>query len=275
MGIKTKIGWCDSTWNPITGCEHGCDYCYARNMAKRFEGWDDSENGTWRCVMDGTGLHAILELDGLQAKTQKDGKVVPAPYPLGFTPTLHRYRLDEPQKWKEHKNIFVCSMADMFGKWVPDEWITEVFNACDQASWHRYLFLTKNPERYNQLYEKDLMPKGIHAWNKWYGCTITKADEAFFYIDDDAMGIDHYGFLSIEPLHGDFPVNDNLRNMGIRWVIIGAETGNRKGKVVPQEEWIKHLLESCDRSKIPVFMKNSLKPYWKGQLRQELPWEKK
>lgn len=25
MGSKTKIYWCDSTWNPVTGCLHGCD----------------------------------------------------------------------------------------------------------------------------------------------------------------------------------------------------------------------------------------------------------
>ena len=27
---KTKIDWCDYSWNPITGCLHECDYCYAR-----------------------------------------------------------------------------------------------------------------------------------------------------------------------------------------------------------------------------------------------------
>lgn len=33
---KTKIDWADSTWNPVTGCLHGCDYCYARKIANRF-----------------------------------------------------------------------------------------------------------------------------------------------------------------------------------------------------------------------------------------------
>lgn len=32
----TKIEWCDSTWNPVTGCLHRCSYCYARRIAKRF-----------------------------------------------------------------------------------------------------------------------------------------------------------------------------------------------------------------------------------------------
>lgn len=33
---KTKIEWCDYTWNPITGCNAGCPYCYARKIYARF-----------------------------------------------------------------------------------------------------------------------------------------------------------------------------------------------------------------------------------------------
>ena len=35
---KTKIDWCDSSWNPVTGCLHGCEYCYAGGIAERFRG---------------------------------------------------------------------------------------------------------------------------------------------------------------------------------------------------------------------------------------------
>ena len=35
---RSKIEWCDHTWNPITGCRHDCQYCYARRMASRFAG---------------------------------------------------------------------------------------------------------------------------------------------------------------------------------------------------------------------------------------------
>jgi protein gp37 len=30
------IGWCDYTWNPVTGCKHGCPYCYAKAAYDRF-----------------------------------------------------------------------------------------------------------------------------------------------------------------------------------------------------------------------------------------------
>lgn len=45
MGYKTKIDWCDSTWNPVTGCQHDCEYCYARSLAKRYGGYDHDEDG--------------------------------------------------------------------------------------------------------------------------------------------------------------------------------------------------------------------------------------
>lgn len=35
---KTKIEYCNYTWNPVTGCLHACDYCYARRIALRFWG---------------------------------------------------------------------------------------------------------------------------------------------------------------------------------------------------------------------------------------------
>lgn len=33
---KTKIEWTDYSWNPITGCKHGCWYCYAHKLFTRF-----------------------------------------------------------------------------------------------------------------------------------------------------------------------------------------------------------------------------------------------
>jgi len=34
----SQIEWCNFTWNPVTGCWHGCPYCYAAKQAKRFSG---------------------------------------------------------------------------------------------------------------------------------------------------------------------------------------------------------------------------------------------
>jgi len=31
---KTNIEWAEYTWNPVTGCLHGCEYCYAKALAE-------------------------------------------------------------------------------------------------------------------------------------------------------------------------------------------------------------------------------------------------
>ena len=274
MGEKTKIDWCDSTWNPVTGCLHGCAYCYARRIAERFgratiavcdeEGY--AEYGGMTCA-DGT-CHE------LEYPYEDYGNGRTAPYPFEFDPTFHHYKLDEPKSWKKPRTIFVCSMADLFGEWVPDEWIEQVFEACEAAPQHRYLFLTKNPKRYSDLYEKGIMPKGIKAMNKYFGCTITKPTDEFFYNNLYGNGIDHPGFISIEPIMEDFDaVEIDKDEFGIKWIIVGAETGNRKGKVIPKREWIEHIAEFCRKSNIPMFMKESLRELMGAEFRQDFPWE--
>ena len=37
MGDRTKIDWCDASWNPVTGCLHGCEYCYATDRRSKKE----------------------------------------------------------------------------------------------------------------------------------------------------------------------------------------------------------------------------------------------
>lgn len=55
---KTKIDWADSTWNPVTGCLHGCEYCYAKAIANRF-GWHANEPDINERI-----LHEIPVFDG-------------------------------------------------------------------------------------------------------------------------------------------------------------------------------------------------------------------
>lgn len=138
---KTKIEWCDSTWNPVSGCFHECPYCYARTISNRFAA-DENDQTHFGDKSEVEKLHILDEKVQYRCA---DGKFRPCAYPFGFEPTLYRYRLDIPVKWKTARTIFVCSMADLFGNWVPDNWIEEVFAACEKAPQHRYLFLTKKP----------------------------------------------------------------------------------------------------------------------------------
>lgn len=288
---KTKIDWADSTWNPVTGCLRGCEYCYARRIANRFS-------------CEGQTLDAPAELqrvwieDGGVALRQNRCHVLRypvrmldseriCPYPFAFDPTLHRYKMDEPKHWKKPRTIFVCSMADLFGDWVPDAWIQEVFQACESAPWHRYLFLTKNPKRlckmanayvireWNAEHEKPhehtdeyegVLPLPVHD-NWWFGSSLDNANARRFQ-----GGFTWNTFTSIEPL-------TEYMDMGLgsfgsdKWTIIGAETGNRKEKVIPQREWVENILEAASITGVKVFMKESLRGLMGDEFRQEFPWE--
>lgn len=252
----SAIEWCDVSWNPVTGCRHGCPYCYAQKIARRFCG-----NVKANKLLAGEpqeGNHYLKD-----PVRGEDGKIII--YPFAFEPTFHEYRLNEIDKYKGGKNIFVGSMADMFGSWVPEEWILEVFRKAKEVPKHNYIFLTKNPDRLCELANKDLLPKGS---NFWYGTTITRKRHRRF-----EGGLSYNTFVSIEPVMEDLDMG--IGSLGsCKWVIIGAETGARKEKVVPDKRWIDNILDAASITQVPVFMKDSLLPI-KGELnmRREFPQE--
>lgn len=282
MGAKTKIDWCDVSWNPVTGCLHGCEYCYARRIAERFGGcWrlDLPGDTSWRNFGE-SGLmgdyarhsnrkcHVLdepeIECAVFDPPSGYRGKV--KPYPYYFDPTFHRYKLDEPQHWKKPRTIFVCSMADLFGEWVPDEWIEQVFEACEAAPQHRYLFLTKNPQRYNDLMSGGKLPE---SENYWYGGTRTGIDG----MREHEAAMTENTFLSVEPLLAPIE-RETLNALELwGWIIVGAETGIRKGKITPKREWVNEIAEKCKASGTPLFMKESLRGLMGEDFRQEFPWE--
>lgn len=247
---KSKIDWCDSTWNPVTGCLHGCEYCYARNISERFgAGWE-AASGNFPVLDEIMYGHRI----GKDGKPERRKEV----YPYNFTPTFHRYRLND-YIGKKGRNIFVCSMADLFGKWVPDNWIEEVFEACEKAPQHNYLFLTKDPKRYEKILDRYMPP------NMWFGWSQTgpMGNKCDFSTHHSIRT-----FISIEPLLEPFK---EFHIKGVDWVIIGAETGRRKNRVVPERKWIGDIVNECRKSDIPVFMKSSLAEIWGEPLIQEFP----
>ena len=300
MGDRTKIDWCDASWNPVTGCLHGCKYCYARRIAIRFCSNEHGKDPDGALIPCEGNCKFCSELDGLEFAGQKTRwNHSKEPYPYGFMPTFHPHRLDEPKHWKKPRNIFVCSMADLMGEWVPDDWKQDVIKACEEAPQHRYLFLTKNPYGYMIWPSKDrkLEYQFREQENFWLGCSITGGEDLSRY-----QG--HYGrylyamrgnilpgkahrFVSIEPILRDVMALPGYRDgsaLGeaiadtkyaghIEWIIIGAETGNRKRKIVPERAWIDRIVEACRKAGKPVFMKESLRELMGADFIQEFPWE--
>jgi protein gp37 len=132
--MSTKIEWTRNadgsegeTWNPIrarnrgTGkqghyCQKispGCKNCYAESMNR------------WR----GNGV--AYTVPGLeQVELYLDAEA-----------------LLQPLRWRKPRNIFVCSMTDLFADFVSDEWIDLVYAVMRLAFQHTFMVLTKRPER--------------------------------------------------------------------------------------------------------------------------------
>ena len=283
MGIKTKIDWADATWNPVTGCLHGCEYCYARRIAERFRpeyvsgmyGTNESEvSSRTNYELKEPMRRCRYESDGVKLLYEKTA------YPFGFVPTFHRYRLEEPQRWKKPRNIFVCSMADLFGEWVPDEWIDDVIKATQRALQHRYLFLTKNPERYGEWlerFEEGRISELDELENCWFGASASNNAEL------ERANRSRAQWVSIEPIRERIETDEDQfmefnpytgsERKRWAWVVIGAETGNSKNKVAPKREWIDDIATACADYGTPVFMKESLRELMGDNFRQEFPWE--
>jgi len=112
-----SFGEITQTWNPITGCLHNCVYCWARDYSKR-----------------------LASMDVEPYKTHQ------------FSPALAEWRLQP--KFSKGKVIFVSDMGDMWGDWVPKEWIKKVLKVTSAKLSCKFLFLTKNPKRYLEFQER-------------------------------------------------------------------------------------------------------------------------
>lgn len=121
---------------------------------------------------------------------------------------------------------------------------------------HAFQFLTKNPAGYYRYYFPE---------QAWLGTSINSDEdreraEILRRIKTHAS----VKYLSIEPIQGD--ISFSLE--GFNWIIIGAQTGSNP--VTPQRQWVASVLKKCDRLKIPLFMKNNLRPFY-GSLLQQFP----
>lgn len=207
---KTNIEWCSHTWNPVTGCLHGCDYCYARGITQRFRN----------------------------------------AFPNGFEPTFHENRLSEPAKLQTPSHIFTVSMGDLFGDWVPQEWIQRVFDAMVNAPLqHTYTILTKNPER--------LRGQNEPAVPLFVGTSLTGGQDTAggWRLRDLETAPFSKKVVSLEPFLSPIPRESLYILNWIDWLIIGGRTGRQSFQ--PPAEWISPLVEWARSRGIPVFVKDN------------------
>ena len=259
MADKSRIEWCDATWNPVTGCtqiSEGCDNCYAKRYAERFRG--------------------------------RFG--YPADDP--FRVTFHEDRLEQPLRWQKPRKIFVCSMGDLFHDDVLDSCIVRILDIIWQAEKHTFLILTKRPERMQRIMGA---PSALncygHQWpfpNLWLGVTAENqrtADERIPILLDTPAAV---RFVSVEPMLGPVDISPwdkcdlcgRLRNSfdgvwgspfcyehynpfngcegtykqnALDWVVCGGESGPGARPMHPY--WVRSLRDQSVNAGVPFFFK--------------------
>jgi len=192
---KTKIEWADYTWNPLTGCQRRCAYCYAQRLAK----------------------------GRLRMRYLSNPNVAPGCNPDDpFSPRFWPGRLHEPRKNNNSSKIFVCSMGELFDPSVPDEWIQAVLDEATFCWWHTFQFLTKQPQRAAQF---------TFPPNAWVGISVDKYSTNCWQRQVHMAGVKAtVRFISYEPLLSLIPDIPYWAD----WAIIGAMTGPDAIKPKPQ-----------------------------------------
>jgi ParB/RepB/Spo0J family partition protein len=186
-----NVEWARGTHNPLTGCQHNCPYCYAREIAERI-------------------------------------------YPEKFEPVLHLDRLIAPYTTPvpaladadtSYRNVFMCSMADMFGQWVPTEWIETILDTVRENPQWNFLFLTKFPIRMAEFEYPD---------NAWLGTTVDlqarvkNAERAMRKVKAKVK------WLSLEPLLEPLQFEDFS---AFNWIVVGGASPVREASTGPTPEW--------------------------------------
>jgi protein gp37 len=234
-GPNNRIGYCDFTYNPLTGCLNNCPYCYARE------------------VSHGRVKPLYLSNQNVMAGDRDD------PFAIRWWPS----RLEEPLKVKTPSRIFVTDMGDLFGDRVPLSCLESVFEVVRAADWHTFIFLTKYPWNLRRVSE---WPK-----NAWVGVTATDfrmADTALYRLERVDAPV---RFISAEPLLdrlNDCP-GTFLHQMFqiVNWIIIGAQT---KPDVPPERQWVEEILREADKAGVPVYIKGRTEKYFPDLMNRPL-----
>lgn len=236
------------TWNVMGGCEHECEWvmpngdvaeCYAKTVAER-----------------------------LAHKS----------YPQGFAHHyFHPERLEEPLKLTQPAGIFLDSMSDLMGHWVPNEQIAQVLDICRRAHWHTFFLLTKNPKRL-----KEFSPFPPNVWvgvssppDHFMGKQLSQHQQetmlrvALNTLSEIEASVK---WMSFEPLSWDVAPIVARYPDALNWAVIGAAS-NGRNQYPPSEKFLKHLLTVLDIQDVPVFYKGNLRslPAAAAEWREEFP----
>jgi protein gp37 len=257
---RTKIEWCDYTWSPVTGCKHGCEYCYAKRIDQRFN------DGRFEPTFHPKRLEEPL-------KVKKPSRI----FVGSMADLFGDWDWDDGFGWLEREYV-----------------VNEVFNIVNQCPQHTFIFLTKNPKGMqgfnfpdncwcgtsveNQEKANERIPELLRVKCKTLFVSYEPALESIDFKNIVAdpphdvttmFGGEVTYSIVVDALCGKLSCNGiggviKKDYKKLSWLIIGAQTG--PGAVKPDSTWIKQAIGQARNANVPVFVKDNVR--WHEQIRE-------
>lgn len=244
MSEKTKIQWCDHTFNPWIGCTKvspGCTMCYA----------EVSTPSRVRGIEWGAG------------KTRQ--RTSPANW-------------KEPLRWNKaaagkaiRPRVFCASLSDWLDDEVPIEWLADLIRLIYDTPHLDWLLLTKRPEnffsRMRAAWDVGVDHGAADAWlwnwmmsktapaNVWIGTTAEDQLRADQRLPELIKIPAVVRFVSVEPMLGviDFTSHFLRARGGLHWAIFGGESGRNARHC--DVGWIRSAGTQCRIYHVAPFVK--------------------
>lgn len=280
---RTKIEWADASWNPIR----------ARNRDTGKVGWFCT-HASPGCG-DHTGGGCYAEAINRRLGTGVDYRAQDLAKVEIF---LDEKMLKQPLRWRRPRRIFVGSMTDLFGEFVPDAMIDCIYAVMAMCPQHTFLLLTKRAGRmrdyitalgasdwYGRLgdarkYSLAAIMGRYPDWplpNVWLGVSVEDQRRADERIPELLATPAAVRWISAEPLLGPIEL-DQLRDVldgltgnfaygpdwnHLDWVVCGGEGGPHARPF--NVEWARSIIGQCKASATACFVKQlGASPYGSG-----------
>jgi protein gp37 len=308
MSLGTKIEWASlglgpgrsASWTPIRARRR------ERTIASNYE--ETRELIGWHCEHVSPGCEKCYSERQNIAGARGGTKL---PFKPGHRKDVEIYldekTLLEPLHWRSPRGVFVCSMTDLFGDWVSDEWIDHIMAVAALCPQHRFAVLTKRSKRMREYCNDPKTPRRIYdlvcdlsvaleldviliapgidpihappgarvflsTWplpNVWLLVSAEDQQRADERIPDLLATAATVRGVSIEPMLG--PVDISRHDQSRFWVICGGESGTGARPMHP--DWAKSLRDQCAAAGTAFFFKQWGE--WKPADHSDFPTGKK
>jgi protein gp37 len=237
-GLGRGIEWTDLTAGAIGGCLHDCKWNIGQEIASCY------------------------------AKVLAESGVAKRGYPRGFEAHYWRPNVLKDLKTSTVEFVFVDSMADMFGRWVPDEQVITVLDTLREASWKTFQSLTKAAKRLLKF--TDWMPPNLWVGvssppDHFMGRELTVEQKTrYMHVALETLAevkarTGNIVWMSFEPLSHDISGIVAAYPGVLDWAIIGAASNGRR-YIQPRAADVDALLDVLDAQGVGTFFKGNIRP---------------